>query len=412
MLNSRLRCVLEDAEGSPEMIFIKLLCVLALIAFFAVLFLLVPPTAAKRLSERGSKYQEIPVCFVTFCLTMDVIWYCVMKNTVFGFVAAWSSVYLFCCLLITLLRYHLGKRRYCREYYVKYEHNYVMIANIALVLVLVAAVAVTDQVSEKLPEAQEIEAVYFGYDALEKTNEDGLLSPEYAIIHSDTAADTVGEYTGLNLTPDEAAQFVENLKLTVTDIRTDENSFDELLNICDELDHSFFKQEFSRRLKISQIDNTSIDKTTNYYFYVTFRMTDGSIVSKRYEYGMHDIHISDNENDAAAGLASLQAMVESPDSTIQKAGVFYQMSGDFGEQPLSAEDYDEVLMLLQAEGVTASSERSDTSSERVCVYFTYDFAMPEIYKAYGVADRTETVYYSVVKANTKTWKYLWQAVNQ
>ena len=385
-------------------IFIKLLGVMAAVFAVVTLFLFIPPHFAKKLASTGDKYKEIPLCAVTAAMIVSSVVYCLNKNTFAGFVASWATIFLLFCFLITLLRFFLADRKYKKLTFAEKKRNFFVWANLVVLVVIAVAIFAVDRKSSDFPNLQDIETVYYGFDELKEKDSTGKLMPEYSVLNPEKIEELALEATSEGLSEEERNQLVDNLKATNQTIRTDEESFNAVLEYCDKLDDNFFKQRFSRSFK------TSDEVVENPYLYVVFRTKGGDTVSYKYEYGEIDIALTPtdyyNETATAERIFEMQKKVENPEPEIKEVGVFFRRGGQGGEQLLASNDFEFLLKALIDDEVPPENDSAEVSVGRMSIFIKDLYKMPVLYSAYGFENREVTMFYNITNENQNSWDYL------
>lgn len=386
-----------------QMVFVKLLGVLALVAGLALTCLILPAAAVRRLTASGSRYGVIPVCALSAALSGCLIGYMAEKNTFWGFVFAWAGVYLLVCWGLTLALFLHGRRMYGKRYFVRYPKSIPLLACCGVLLVLTVGVAAVDRAGERFPAAEEIEAVWFGYTPLSPMEAGKTLSADYALLYPDSVCRNVEKYTGLTLTEEEVPALLENLRLTAAGVHTDAGEVGDLLSYCGALNRGFFRQRFCRSFC------TTGEERENPYFYLVIRKTDGKCITRRYEYGSYSLEsaaLTDASADASEGLSVLQARVEYITPQVDEVSVRYRSGGIGGEQLLHYAEYEALFAEMQQDGLLPTAQEGDPSVNRMWVYVARSYALPPVYSAFGIAPRREHEVYDVSRSSVHTWNYL------
>lgn len=391
------------------MVFVKLLGVLALVAGLALTCLFLPAAAARRLTAAGSKYSEIPVIGITAALVGCLIGYMAAKNTFWGFIFAWSSIYLLVCWGLTLVLFLWGRRRYGRRYFVRYPKSVSLITCCVVLLLLAGGVAAVDRATAQFPNAEEIEAVWFGYAPLTPQNAEKNLSADYAVLYPDALCRNIEKYTGLTLAEEDAPSVLENLASVAPGVRTDSESVQAVLSYCRELNRGFFRQRFSRSFR------TTGEGKENPYFYLVIRRTDGKCITRRYEYGSYAFAPPEQAEFSAVALSerlsALQARVEYKTPQVDEVSVRYRSGGTGGEQLLHYAEYETLFSNFRIDGIVPSGEEGEPSVNRMWVYVARSFSLPPVYSAFGIAPRQERELYDVSRSSVNTWSYLTALLN-
>lgn len=384
------------------MIFVKLLGIMAALLVLAVVFIILPQAASRRLATGGSKLRELPVCIMTAFLAAAVICYCVMKNTFGGFVSAWSAVFLLFCWILTVIQFFVGQRRFSKKYFVKYSANFIILANLVVVLILAGTVVYTDKKFEELPASDEIVLVYIDTKPLERETASGDINPDYAVVYSEKIGDLVKDKSETELSGEEVTALLSNLSMVTTSVRSDVLSRSEVLRVCEDLNAGFFTQRFSKTFKTTENDQP--EKCV----YITLKLKNGDYIKRRFECEKYDVSLSTDElyNEEAylTRLGEMQALTESDTPKIAECGIFYRADGMNGEEILMAADYDAVFAALVLDGILPELEPQEPSVNRMSIYCVNNYALPEIYGLFGVPNREERLYYNIVKANQNSWE--------
>ena len=384
--------------------FDKLLGVIAALFVGCSFFLFIPPHFAKTLASTNDKYKELPTSVVTVATLISAVVYCLFKNTFVGFVASWVTLFLLFCFLITLLRFNLASKKYRKLTFTEKKRNIVIWLNVAVLIVAAVAVFAVDRKSSDFPKPEEIETIYYAFEPLKETDSKGLLTPEYAVIHPDEVYEMVIDATSEGIDETEHEALIANFKQVRGTIKSDEQSFSEVLARCKELNGNFFKQRFSK------IFRTTDEVTENPFLYVVFRTKDGKVTAHKYEYGAIDISLAttDYYSDMAVAdrLYEMQTRVEDPERQIKEIGVFFRSKGNPGEQLLAPTDYEFMLTAITEDEIPAAESSGEVSVGRMCVFIKDSHKMPPIYAAYGFVDREVTKFYNITNENENSWDYL------
>lgn len=388
-----------------DLVFIRLIVFLSILLCVGLAYLIIPNVLVKKLVDSNSKYKIVPVMVPALSFAVTAIAYCIMKNTFWGFVSAWTGVFLLVCLIITMLRYISCKQKFDKKLYIKFcldksEWSPLIITGIMLLLIIFA-----DSAGSNLPKADNIEAVYCGYEALTVRDSSGYLMDEYAVLNPNKLPEML-EGDGVSADSVDTDMLIADLTETAENIRYDKEGIEKVLNICRDLDRGYCLQRFCRKFSA----NASSDKNKQLYMYVAFKTADGKITECRYELGEHNMPVISGEyynfDEISRRRDAVTESVKSSEPDITEIGIRYRYQGMTGEKILPPERYNKLFDCMKADGLKSDERESQPTMSCMTMYVLSRFALPEAYKAFGFTDKKEYKYFVVSRNSSDTWNFI------
>ena len=387
-----------------DLVFIRLIVFLSILLCVGLAYLIIPNVLVKKLVDSNSKYKIVPVMIPALSFAVTAIAYCIMKNTFWGFVSAWTGVFLLVCLIITMLRYISCKRKFDKKLYIKFcldksEWSPLIITGIMILLIIFA-----DSAGSNLPKADNIEAVYCGYEALTVRDSSGYLMDEYAVLNPNKLPEML-EGDGVSADSVDINILIADLTETAENIRYDKEGIEKVLNTCHDLDRGYFLQRFCRKFSAN-----ATDKSKQLYMYVAFKTADGKITECRYELGEHNMPVISDEyynfDEISRRRDAVTESVKSSEPDITEIGIRYRYQGMTREKILPPERYNKLFDCMKADGLKSDERESQPTMSRMTMYILNRFALPEAYKAFGFTDKKEYKYFVVSRNSSDTWNFI------